>query len=152
MRRKTQTSAKPRNHGQKGPPIGSAAHDGAAELSPAQQLGSLGGAARARNLTAEQRREIAQKAAAKRWARFARPQATPTNSSDRGLRSSTAGEHGDTTALIERNHHLLSRAAEVRLRSEEVAAQSEVVVGRAIDSNGTVAAPCSRRVAWRNRR
>ena len=35
--------------------------------SPAQQLGKLGGAARARNLTAEQRKEIARKGAAKRW-------------------------------------------------------------------------------------
>ena len=35
--------------------------------SPAQALGRLGGAARARNLTAEQRAEIARKAAAKRW-------------------------------------------------------------------------------------
>jgi len=36
-------------------------------LSPAQQLGKLGGAARARNLTKEQRQEIARKGAAKRW-------------------------------------------------------------------------------------
>lgn len=36
-------------------------------LTPGQQLGKLGGAARARNLTAEQRVEIAKKAAAKRW-------------------------------------------------------------------------------------
>jgi hypothetical protein len=35
--------------------------------SPAQQLGKLGGAARARALTREQRQEIARKAAAKRW-------------------------------------------------------------------------------------
>ncbi len=35
--------------------------------SPAQQLGKLGGAARARKLTAEQRAEIASKAAKKRW-------------------------------------------------------------------------------------
>ena len=35
--------------------------------SPAQQLGKLGGAARARKLTAEQRKEIARKGAAKRW-------------------------------------------------------------------------------------
>lgn len=35
--------------------------------SPAAQLGKLGGAARARNLTAEQRKEIARKGAAKRW-------------------------------------------------------------------------------------
>ena len=38
-------------------------------LSPAAQLGKLGGAARARNLTAEQRKEIARKGAAKRWAK-----------------------------------------------------------------------------------
>ena len=38
-------------------------------LSPAQQLGKLGGAARARKLTAEQRAQIARKAAAKRWTR-----------------------------------------------------------------------------------
>jgi hypothetical protein len=37
--------------------------------SPAQQLGKLGGAARARKLTAEQRKEIARKGAAKRWGR-----------------------------------------------------------------------------------
>jgi hypothetical protein len=36
-------------------------------LTPGQQLGKLGGAARARNLTAEQRKEIAKRAAAKRW-------------------------------------------------------------------------------------
>jgi len=35
--------------------------------SPAAQLGKLGGAARARNLTPEQRKEIARKGAAKRW-------------------------------------------------------------------------------------
>ncbi len=37
--------------------------------SPAAQLGKLGGAARARKLTAEQRQEIARKGAAKRWAK-----------------------------------------------------------------------------------
>jgi len=41
--------------------------DDAPTLTPGQQLGKLGGAARARNLTAEQRREIARKAAVKRW-------------------------------------------------------------------------------------
>jgi hypothetical protein len=40
---------------------------GAPLLTPGQQLGKLGGAARARKLTAEQRQEIARKAAAKRW-------------------------------------------------------------------------------------
>lgn len=39
----------------------------APEPSPAAQLGKLGGAARARNLTPEQRSEIARKGAAKRW-------------------------------------------------------------------------------------
>jgi hypothetical protein len=39
----------------------------AATLTPGQQLGKLGGAARAKSLTAEQRREIARKGAAKRW-------------------------------------------------------------------------------------
>ncbi len=38
-----------------------------ATASAAAQLGKLGGAARARNLTAEQRVEIAKKAAEKRW-------------------------------------------------------------------------------------
>ena len=38
-----------------------------ATASAAAQLGKLGGAARARNLTAEQRAEIARKGAAKRW-------------------------------------------------------------------------------------
>ncbi|HUB10668.1 MAG TPA: hypothetical protein VMB34_01820 [Acetobacteraceae bacterium] len=37
--------------------------------SPAAQLGKLGGAARAKALTAEQRKEIARKAAVKRWER-----------------------------------------------------------------------------------
>ena len=37
--------------------------------SAAAQLGKLGGTARARNLTAEQRAEIAKKAAAGRWAK-----------------------------------------------------------------------------------
>ncbi len=36
-------------------------------LSPAAQLGKLGGAARARILTPERRAEIAKKGAAKRW-------------------------------------------------------------------------------------
>jgi hypothetical protein len=36
-------------------------------LTPGQQLGKLGGAARAKSLTPEQRAEIAKKAAAKRW-------------------------------------------------------------------------------------
>lgn len=36
---------------------------------PGQQLGKLGGAARAKKLTPEQRQEIARKAAAKRWER-----------------------------------------------------------------------------------
>ncbi|PPQ31536.1 RNA-binding protein [Rhodopila globiformis] len=39
----------------------------APEPSPGAQLGKLGGAARARNLTPAQRAEIARKAAAKRW-------------------------------------------------------------------------------------
>ena len=38
-----------------------------ATASAAAQLGKLGGAARARNLTPEQRAEIAKKAAAGRW-------------------------------------------------------------------------------------
>ena len=54
---------------QKATAIDAAAHNDAAKLSPAQLLGSLGGVARARSLTAEQRSEIAQKAAAKRWER-----------------------------------------------------------------------------------
>ena len=37
--------------------------------SPAQALGRLGGAARARKLTKEKRQEIAKRAAAKRWGR-----------------------------------------------------------------------------------
>jgi len=40
-----------------------------ATASAAAQLGKLGGAARALNLTPEQRAEIAKKAAAKRWER-----------------------------------------------------------------------------------
>lgn len=38
-----------------------------APRSAAAELGKLGGAARAKKLTEEQRREIARKAAAKRW-------------------------------------------------------------------------------------
>jgi hypothetical protein len=38
-------------------------------LTPGQQLGKLGGAARARNLTPEKRAEIAKKAAKTRWAK-----------------------------------------------------------------------------------
>ncbi len=41
--------------------------DREATASAAAQLGKLGGAARAKNLTAEQRAEIARKGAAKRW-------------------------------------------------------------------------------------
>ena len=41
--------------------------EGTPALTPGQQLGKLGGAARARNLTPEQRVEIARKAAQKRW-------------------------------------------------------------------------------------
>ena len=40
-----------------------------APISPGAALGKLGGEARARNLTKEQRSEQAKKAAAKRWAR-----------------------------------------------------------------------------------
>jgi hypothetical protein len=36
---------------------------------PGQQLGKLGGAARAKKLTPEQRTEIARKAAARRWSK-----------------------------------------------------------------------------------
>ena len=39
-----------------------------APVSPGAALGKLGGQARARNMTAEQRAEQAKKAAAKRWA------------------------------------------------------------------------------------
>jgi len=39
----------------------------APSLTPGQQLGKLGGAARAKKLTPEQRKEIARKGAAKRW-------------------------------------------------------------------------------------
>ena len=69
MRRDAQTSDKFRKKRQKMTMVDAAAHNDQSALSPAQQLGSLGGAARARRLTAEQRREIAQKAAAKRWER-----------------------------------------------------------------------------------
>jgi hypothetical protein len=41
--------------------------EGAPALTPGQQLGRFGGAARARSLTAEQRQTIARNAAAKRW-------------------------------------------------------------------------------------
>jgi hypothetical protein len=68
MRLHTQISSKLRKKPQKGAPIGAEPHNEAA-LSPAQQLGSLGGTARAQSLTAEQRTEIAKKAAAKRWER-----------------------------------------------------------------------------------
>ena len=40
------------------------------ETPPPERHGSKGGLARARNLTAEQRREIAKKAADARWRRF----------------------------------------------------------------------------------
>ena len=43
--------------------------EGAPPPSPAAQLGKLGGAARAKALTKEQRQEIARKGAAKRWAK-----------------------------------------------------------------------------------
>jgi hypothetical protein len=43
--------------------------DREATASAAATLGKLGGAARARNLTAEQRAEIAKKAAKSRWGR-----------------------------------------------------------------------------------
>jgi hypothetical protein len=68
MRQDKQASAKLQKNRQKTDTIDAAAHNEVA-LSPAQQLGSLGGAARARSLTAERRTEIAQKAAAKRWER-----------------------------------------------------------------------------------
>jgi len=63
---KKQTSTNLWKKREGGKDIGATAHNEIA-LSPAQQLGSLGGAARARSLTAEQRKEIARKAAAKRW-------------------------------------------------------------------------------------
>jgi len=62
-----QTSTKFTKKRQNVPSPGAAAHNDEVALSPAQQLGSLGGAARARSLTAKQRSEIARKAAAKRW-------------------------------------------------------------------------------------
>jgi hypothetical protein len=43
--------------------------ESAAPRSAAAELGKLGGAARARKLTAEKRADIARKAAAKRWTR-----------------------------------------------------------------------------------
>jgi hypothetical protein len=43
--------------------------DAPSTASAAAQLGKLGGAARARNLTPEKRAEIAKKAAATRWGR-----------------------------------------------------------------------------------
>jgi hypothetical protein len=43
--------------------------DAPAPSPAAAQLGKLGGAARAKALTAEQRKEIARKGAAKRWAK-----------------------------------------------------------------------------------
>ena len=46
---------------------GEEAEDVAPTPSPGAQLGKLGGAARAKKLTAEQRSEIARKGAAKRW-------------------------------------------------------------------------------------
>jgi cell division septation protein DedD len=67
MRQGKQTSTKSREKPRKVPSPSAAAHNDEVALSPAQQLGSLGGAARARNLTAKQRSEIARKAAAKRW-------------------------------------------------------------------------------------
>jgi hypothetical protein len=48
---------------------GEEAEDAPSPASAAAQLGKLGGAARARNLTADQRKEIARKGAAKRWAK-----------------------------------------------------------------------------------
>jgi hypothetical protein len=49
--------------------VGEEAEDAPSAASAAAQLGKLGGAARARNLTAEQRKEIARKGAAKRWSK-----------------------------------------------------------------------------------
>ena len=46
---------------------GEEAEDVAPVARAAAQLGKLGGAARAKSLTAEQRTEIAKKAASKRW-------------------------------------------------------------------------------------
>jgi hypothetical protein len=46
---------------------GEEAEDTPSPASAAAQLGKLGGAARARNLTAERKAEIAKVAAAKRW-------------------------------------------------------------------------------------
>jgi hypothetical protein len=46
---------------------GDETEDTPSTASAAAQLGKLGGAARARNLTAERRAEIARNAAAKRW-------------------------------------------------------------------------------------
>jgi hypothetical protein len=47
--------------------VGEEAGDRAAPTSAAAELGKLGGAARARNLSPERKQEIAKKAAAKRW-------------------------------------------------------------------------------------
>ena len=139
MRRKKQTSFKSLRNRQKVTDISSEPHNDAAELSLGQRLGRLGGIARARNLTAEQRREIAQKAAAKRWERSDLPQATPT-----------AAGHDHAAALIERNGRLLSQAADARLRRQKITAQSEAGIGRVMASHKAVV-PCTSRVTWRNR-
>lgn len=47
--------------------VGEEEDDVPSPASAAAQLGKLGGAARAKALTAEQRKEIARKGAAKRW-------------------------------------------------------------------------------------
>jgi hypothetical protein len=69
MQRDKQTPTKLGKKRTEVPPVGATAHNDELALSPAQQLGSLGGAARAQRLTAKQRSEIAKKAAAKRWER-----------------------------------------------------------------------------------
>jgi hypothetical protein len=51
---------------------GEEAEDAPAPASAAAQLGKLGGAARAKKLTAERRAEIAKTAAAKRWSNTSR--------------------------------------------------------------------------------
>jgi hypothetical protein len=127
MRQKTQSAVKSPKKRKRAAHIGSEPHNDAAELSLGQRLGRLGGIARARKLTAEQRREIAQKAAAKRWERSDLPQATPT-----------AAGHDHAAALIERNRRLLSQAAGARLRRQKIAAQSEAAVGRAMASHEAV--------------
>ena len=139
MRQSKQAATKLWNKRQKLTRIDAAPHNDEPALTPAQQLGRLGGAARARSLTAEQRREIAQNAAAKRWALASSTGAGNLPPSGQGDDVTDGTDFADE--LIMRNRHLLAQAREERLRARQAAATAKQVVHRAMQGETSARGP-----------